>query len=101
MKIGSIATVAFAAFGVVYLAIWLSNQPIRMAKAKCERHLELMTGHNLRFQDDFAMYVTDDVTNGKVQVAFLQAGELRFAECLLERGEVKRLKLDGEEILAR
>lgn len=101
MKIDPITTLIFVAFCVVGLAIWLSNHPTRTAKSVCESHLELVAGHTLRFQDDFSMHVTGGVSSGKVQVAFLREGELRTAECLLEWGEVKRLKMDGKEIPGR
>ena len=47
------------------------------------------------------MHVTGGSSSGKIQIAFLRASELRTAECLLEWGEVRRLKLDGKEIPGR
>lgn len=101
MKIVPVITITIVILAMVVLGVWLSNNPIRAAKAKCKRHLEVLTGHDLSVQDDFSMHVTGDVNSGKVQVAFLRAGELRTAECLLEWGEVRRLKLDGKEIPGR
>lgn len=92
--------ILIVAFGLVGIAIWLSNSPNRAARTKCERQLKLVIRDELNLTN-LSMHVTGDENSRKVQVTFIRAGELRVAECILEWGEVRRLRIDGKEIPGR